>query len=279
MAFMRRVEAIVGPKSGDGVTIDALKISFRIEKSDEPEPDASVIRLYNLSPETSVNVSAAGCHIQLRAGYEDESIRAIFFGTVLKGIRYKDGSDFITELQAHDGRAELAGARVSGSFAKNGEAAAVAQAFLDAIDLPSKGLDRIPEGAEYPSGFCFIGTAGDGLKKVLNRFDLSYTVKNEMLYIIKDGEAVERAGLKLTPETGLLTTPQPVSDKTAEGDLSAEPANRQRFSTMLFPELVPGAACKIETPSFTGEVVIKKAVYEGDNRDGNFKIEIEAEAL
>jgi hypothetical protein len=48
---------------------------------------------------------------------------------------------------------------------------------------------------------------------------------------------------------------------------------------MLFPELIPGAACKIESPSLDGEVAIKKAVFTGDNRDGDFKIEIEAEAL
>jgi hypothetical protein len=39
-----------------------------------------------------------------------------------------------------------------------------------------------------------------------------------MIYILKEGEASESTGLSLTPEKGLLTSPQPVSDKTEETD-------------------------------------------------------------
>jgi len=55
--------------------------------------------------------------------------------------------------------------------------------------------------------------------------------------------------------------------------------NGWKFSTMLFPELLPGAACKVEASTFTGDLVIHKAIYEGDNWEGSFKIDIEAEAI
>jgi hypothetical protein len=48
---------------------------------------------------------------------------------------------------------------------------------------------------------------------------------------------------------------------------------------MLFPQLIPGAACSVEASTFKGEVVIKKAHYTGSNWDGDFKIDIEAEAV
>jgi hypothetical protein len=59
----------------------------------------------------------------------------------------------------------------------------------------------------------------------------------------------------------------------------AEAANLWAFDAMLFPELIPGAACKVESSTLNGEVVIRKAVYSGDNWDGDYKIELEAEAL
>jgi len=281
MAFMRHVDVIVGLGSGggEGIRIEGFKIGFSIEKSDSPDLNTSTIKVYNLSPETSSQISVANNHIQLRAGYRDESIRAIFFGTVLCGRRYRSGNDFVTELQVQDGRAAVMEGHVSVSFAKDVDASTVVQAFLDAISLPFRGLENIPDGERYPYGFAHIGMASDGLRNVLNRFGLTYTIQNEMLFILKPGQKAERTGLRLTPETGLLTIPQPLSDKTGVAHFPVEAPNAWQFSTLLFPELVPGAACKLESSSFTGEVVIYKTIYEGDNWDGNFKIDIEAEAL
>jgi hypothetical protein len=278
MAFMRKVEVVVGPKGGEGFKIDGLKIAFTIEKTDSPDPNKSKIQIYNLSPDTSAKVTVAGNHITLKAGYEDETVAAIFFGDVLKGRRYRDGNDYCTELEVFDSRTAVFSGQVSVSFAKDTEARTVAQAYLDAIGLPFKGQENIP-GATYPHGYCFIGMAGDGLRDVLNRYGLMYTIQNEMLYIIKPGEAADKTGLKLTPKTGLLTTPQPVSDKTEDDDTATEAGNRWKFSTMLFPELLPGAACKVESSTLNGEVIIKKAVYSGDNMTGDFKIDIEGDVV
>jgi hypothetical protein len=279
MAFMRIVEVIVETNGGEGIKVEDFKIAFSIEKSDSPDLNTSTIKIYNLSNETSSQIAVANNHIQLRAGYEDESVRAIFFGTVLSGKRYRSGEDFITELQVQDGRAAVMGGHISVSFAKEVEATTVVQSFLDAIGLPFKGLENVPEEEKYTYGFAHLGMASEGLRKVLNRFDLTYTIQNEMLYILKPGEEVERTGLRLTAETGLLTIPQPVSDKTGIADINADTLNCWQFSTLLFSELIPGAACKVESSSFTGEVLIYKAIYEGDNWGGNFKINIEAEAL
>jgi len=79
--------------------------------------------------------------------------------------------------------------------------------------------------------------------------------------------------------TGLLTTPKPISDKTGEGDEEKTPENKWSFSTMMFPQIVPGATQKVESSTLNGEVKTTKAVYNGDNRDGDFKIDVEAVAL
>jgi hypothetical protein len=276
MAFMRKVEVVVGPKGGEGFKIDGLKIAFTIEKTDSPDPNKSKIQIYNLSPDTSAKATVAGNHITLKAGYEDETMAAIFFGDVLKGRRYRDGNDYCTELEVFDSRTEVFSGQVSVSYSKDTDAMTIVQAYLDAIGLPFKGQENVP-GETYPHGYCFIGMAGDGLRDVLNRYGLMYTIQNKMLYIIKPGEAADKTGLKLTPKMGLLTTPQPVSDKTEDDDTGTEASNRWKFSTMLFPELLPGAACKVESLTLNSEVIICKAVYSGDNWMGDFKIDIEGD--
>jgi hypothetical protein len=117
------------------------------------------------------------------------------------------------------------------------------------------------------------------LRDVLNKCGLRYTIQNEMVYILKEGEASESTGLRLSLETGLLTSPQPVSDKTEEADTSKDAANKWAFRTMLFPQLIPGAACKVESANITAEMKITKAKFTGDNWLSEFAIDIEAEVL
>jgi hypothetical protein len=279
MAFHRYCEVTVGPKNGKGFKIDGLKIEFSIEKSDTPENNKSTIKIYNLSKDTSSKVTVAGNHIQLRAGYKDETIGAIFFGDVLKGQRIKNGNDYVTELQVFDGRKAVMEGYVKLSYAINTEASTIAREILDAINLPYKGLGLIPPKEKYLHGYSFLGMAVDALREVLNRFGLTYTIQNEMLYIIKPGEAADNTGLKLTPKTGLLTVPQSISDKTTTDDATAEASNQWKFSTMLFPQLIPRLACSVESSTLNGEVIVKKAIYSGSNWDGDFKIDIEAEAV
>jgi hypothetical protein len=276
MAFKRVVEVIVGPKNGSGFQITDLRIEFKIEKSDTTDPNKGSVKIYNLSNETHNQIAVADNHITLRAGYEDETVATICFGDVLRGERHRDGMNRITELEIYDSRISMMSGNVSVSYAKDTSALTVAQAFLDAIGLAYKGTENIPSGEKYEHGYSYIGMATDGLKEVLNRYDLTYTVQNEMLYILKADQAAETVGLELTPKSGLLTTPQYVTDKTEEDDIKAEPLGRWKFSTMLFPELVPGAACVVRSSTLEGTVKIANATYLGDNWTGEFRIDIEA---
>jgi hypothetical protein len=279
MAFMRQVEATIGPKGGTGVKINGLKIAFEIEKTDKPETNSAKISIYNLGKDTHDKICVAGNHCALKAGYMDETVTAIVFGDVVKGTRKKSGTDYITEIEIKDGRVAVMAGQVSISYEKDTDALTIVQDLIDAIGLPSKGTELVPSDAKYPGAFSDIGQAADILRKVLNKYDLRYTVQNEMIYILKDGEASESTGLRLTPETGLLTVPQPVSDKTEETDTAKEAANRWAFRAMLFPQLIPGAACKVESSAITAEMKITKSKFTGDNWLSDFAVDIEAEVL
>jgi hypothetical protein len=279
VAFIRQVEVVIGPKGGEGVKINGLKIAFEIEKTDKPETNTAKISIYNLSKETHDKICVAENHCTLKAGYADETITAILFGDVVKGFRKKSGTDYVTEIEVKDGRVAVMAGQVSLSYAKDTDALTIVQDLIDAIGLPSKGTELIPSDAKYPGAFSDIGQAADILRKVLNKYDLRYTIQNEMIYILKDGEPSESTGLRLTTETGLLTIPQPISDKTEETDTTQEAANKWSFRTMLFPQLIPGVACKVESSTITTEMKITKAKFTGDNWLADFAIDIEAEVL
>jgi hypothetical protein len=273
------VEVVVGPKKGTGFSIRDLRIEFKIEKTDSRDPNKGTVKIYNLSNETHEKVILADNHITIKAGYRDETVASICFGDVLRGYRETDGMNRITILEIYDARIAMMGGHVSISYAKGTAASTIAQAFLDALGLAYKGLENIPAGEKYEEAFVYMGMATDGLKEVLDRYGLSFTVQNEMVYIMAPGQPAETVGLELTPKTGLLTTPQAVSDKTEESNIVAEPTGKWKFSTMLFPELVPGAACVVHSSTLDGTVKTTKATYEGGNWTGEFKIDLEAVEL
>ena len=278
MAFQRYVGLSVTTKDGGSVKVDDLRIDFDIERTDTREANRAVVRVYNLTNETSSQITEADGHILLRAGYKDEATGTIFTGDILRGTRTYEGNDYITTIEAYDGRSAVMGGFVSLSYAPGTDALTVAQDLLAATGLAHKGSDLIPSG-QYAHGWCFIGMAADGLREVLARFGLSYTVQDETLCIFEPGKESEDTGLTLEEGGDLLTLPQPVSDKTAEGDISSEAANRWAFGAKINPQLVPGAAVRIDSPTFRGEVVIREARLSGSNMDGDFREDIEADAL
>jgi hypothetical protein len=83
MGYMRSIEVIVEPKNGDTVIIEELRITFYIERSDSALPNISIIRIWNLTEDTSSKVTSADNRIRLRAVYKDETVGTLFFGTVI----------------------------------------------------------------------------------------------------------------------------------------------------------------------------------------------------
>jgi hypothetical protein len=279
MAFLRHVEVIVGPKGGTGITVTDLCIEFHVVKDNSPETNTAVIKLYNLSKEHATMVISAGNHLELKAGYEDETLATIFFGDVVTGKRYKNGTDWITELEAHDSRTALFSGMSSVSFAENTPASVIAQAFIDTIGLPVRGQDKIPT-VLYTHGYSFIGFAKDGLNEVLARFGLRYTVQDEQLLILDSGNTVEKtAALALDAESGLLTIPQPITDAKETNDTTAEVPSGWTFTALLFPELLPGSVCSVSSATLNGDVVISTVTFTGNTMSGDFKAEVEAQVI
>ncbi len=278
MAFQRNCELNVSTKGGDTVKISDLRIDFDIERGYAPEENRALIRIYNLTKETSAAITEADGHALLRAGYKDESTGAIFSGDILRGWREWVGNDYVTVIEAYDGRTSVMGGQVSLSYAPGTDALTVAQALLGAVGLPYKGTDLIP-GGQYAHGYCYIGMGTDGLEELLARYGLIYTVQDETLYIMQPGAAAEDTGLTLKEGGALLSLPQPVSDKTDTDDIGADAPNRWAFGAKLNPQLVPGASVSVEASTFKGGLVIKTARSTGSNMDGDFRVDIEAESV
>lgn len=270
MAFQRFVELNVTTKDGESIKINDLRIDFDIERTDSAQNNRAVIRVFNLTKETSAKISETGGRVLLRAGYKDEAVGTIFTGDIERGGRERVENDYITTIEVYDGKTAVMGGFVSLSYAVDTSALTVVQALLKAIHLAYKGTDLVPDGAKYEHGFCFIGQATEGLSIVLARYALHYTIQDETLYIFQDGKEAEKS--ELTAEEGgdLLTLPQILNDGKA---------NWYAFSMKLNAQIFPCALMSITSSTFKGDVIIRSMQCIGSNMDGDFRADIEAEAV
>ena len=278
MAFLRVIEVISGPRGGQGTKITDLKITFDIIKTSSKTPNKAQITIYNLSKQTAKLMTTHGNHLTLRTGYQDETVAAIFFGDIDRGVTYMKGTERITEIEAYEGQSKTSSHQVSLSFAENTPLSVVLQAATDPLGFPVKGLELIPTGAMYQEkGFSFIGMAVDAVKEILARVGLTYTIQNEQLMIMVPGGVAETSGLLLTAESGLITVPSPIDEK-ANPPTASTPV-RWKFISLLFPELNPGAAFTVKSNTANGVLRVDTAHFSGDNWTDKFQVEVEARAI
>lgn len=276
MAFNRQVELLVGTKNNEGLKITQLKIDFEVKKTTASgtKTNNAKIKVYNCNEGTAKALCTAGNHCILKAGYEDEVVTTILLGDIVKGEKKKDGVNTVIELEVADGRNQVMQGNISVSYGKDTDVATVVQAFTDVLGFPVKGTENIPSGEKYAHGYSFIGMATDGLKQVLNKVALTYTIQNEMLYIKGPDQSIDNLGLRLTKDTGLLTLPTHISDKTDSSTIDQTTSNKWKFNTMLFPQLMPGAVCKVESSTLNANIMIEEATFKGTNFDGDFIVEV-----
>lgn len=276
MAFGRKIELMVGGKNSESLVLSELRISFECNKTNATGDNLNTakIKIYNASENTIQQLSQQNNHIILKAGYADELVATLFMGDIVKAERINESPNIIVQIEATESREKFMQTRCSISYQENTSLVTVAQAFIDLLGLPVNGLEKIGNDV-YEHGYSFIGMASAGLQEVLNKANLSYTIQNEMLYIISPDTPTENIGLLLTETSGIISLPTQVMDKQDNSDSADKnTSNRWKFTAMLFPQLVPGAACSIQTKSLTGNMIIEEANFKGDNFDGDFNVEV-----
>lgn len=274
MAFGRVVQVLIGPPGEKGMLISALTIQFNVEKDTAQTTNTGKINIYNLSRESIARVAKAGYHIILIAGYEDETAGELFYGDIKHASPRQDGNDIVLEVEAYDGQTTLERTTSSVSYKAGVNARTIAADLIQAFRyVAASGIDLVPLDITYPKGYVFSGKTKDALTEVLNKCGLKWMVQNEKIVIYATGQATGDTGLRLTASTGLLSSPEPMEDKTGDPTTESAPL-KWKVTTLLFPQLIPGARVQIESRSLNGIFIIEKSTFSGDNRDGDFKADL-----
>lgn len=252
--------------------ITDLRVQFKVEKNLRKEPNTAEVKITNLSPRSRVNFQQLGVAFVLQAGYET-TLSTVFVGDVRIANSAQEGPDWITTLQAGDGERAYAHPRVNDSFRAGTDKIAVVKKIAGAFGLDVGNLDKQISkylgGQRHETGYVARGRASSELDRALRAAGLDYSIQDGKLQVLKPGEATTELAVEVTPESGLIGSPQMCSP-TKKGKKATI-----KFRSLLQPSVKPGGRVVVGSAAYRGTVLVEQVTHAGDTRGQDWYSDVE----
>jgi hypothetical protein len=265
--WRRKSELTVGT-----TRITGLRISFRCKSDLQAEPNTAEVRVWNLSPETRSKMQERPIAMLLMAGYE-EGMGQVFLGEVRDVSHRKESADLITTILSGDGDGALR-SRINLSLAAGARVGDALEAIANKLGVGTGGaLDKLRKGdirgglKEFVNGTVLSGSGWKELDRLIKSTGLEASIQGGQLQVLERGKATQDDAVLLTPQTGLIGSPEAGQD----GEV--------RLRSLLQPGIYPGRKIKIESFGVKGLFRAQSVEHAGDTHGSDWYTEIEARPL
>lgn len=286
--FKRKIQVIIG-KQGSGLLVEDLRINFEITKTLEAEPNCAIIKIFNLNPDNESKIKNEFDEVIVNAGYEAD-MRLVFLGNIKHVYRYRDKSDFITEIEAGDGDKDFRNSVMNETLAAGTTDAQIVDKAVKSFGTTKKGQVQLST-ARRIRGKVITGNTRDVLKNLSNESNTNWSIQDGQLQIVKVGSVLADEAIVVNSETGMLSSPE-VNDKGISAKCLLNPqikvngrikldnntikAKREKNKT-LATDAEKKAAKKVDPVRLDpdGFYKVVKLIHVGDNRGQDWYTEIE----
>lgn len=233
------------PDSGNIVEIaNPFSCNFNIMRSINGSANTATFTIYNLAPDTRKLIykdpfSIERRAIQFFAGYDDKENNLtpmLFSGFVKAASSVREGSEFITTIEAYDGGLAMTEGMSQTTFAAGSSVKEILTSVMES--LPNIGSVTIGAGYDDVTkrGQTVFGNPAEYLRMASrNRF----FIDNNNAYVLADDEILPGDIGKIDATTGLIGTPRKNST-IVEVELIFEPrvtlCQELELESVTFPE-------------------------------------------
>lgn len=264
-----RVARVIVGKKGSGLEIVDLRIGFEVEKTAESKPNKAIIKIYNLSPKHEGRVKNEFEDVFLSAGYQGAE-RQLFAGNITNVYRYREGNNFVTEIEAGDGDADYITGSINKSFAAGVSKSEIVSAIADEfVGGTSLGYNKLPTGGSL-RGVVVSGASRDVLDNISRETGVTWSIQDGKLIMVPVDELLPGQAVLLTSQTGLKAPPE-ISDKGVEVVSLLNPLLRVHGAIKLDNNTIK---VKRQKPEFDGQSnrKVKNTEPVRRSQDGIYKI-------
>ncbi len=271
LQFGRRARLTLGETQVEG-----LRISFKIDRTDEPTPDTAEISVWNLAETTREGLtSSRSLPVTLEAGYG--TLQLLFLGDIMENgvTTARKGPDWITTLRTGDGLSCHRTNRVTHNIPKgmpiNQAVVGLLQKMsgvdvTNAIAQVNAGLPGLVSARPSYNGTVLQGSALQELNKFVRAFGYRVIVVHGKVEFHQiTGTYSDGTVPSLSPTSGLLGAPVATQDGFIQ------------FRCFLRPEIAPKRQVQViwsQVPLGLF-IVARKITHTGDTRSAEWYTEVE----
>lgn len=263
----------IATRSPTGGVQPTLKLTFRVERSLQRDPNKAEISIWNLRQQSRVRLQEKNIPTTLEAGYFGDTAQ-IFGGVLEFGSSIRQGADWVTTIQSADGGDKIASQRINVSFKGATGIGTVLQRLAGELGL---GLGNVAEKAsqgslrgdvtEYLNGIVFSGNTYDQLEKVAKQMGLGISIQDGQIQLLGPTETLKPRAVLLAPTTGMIGTPEPGEDGSI------------KVRSLLQPNLIPGRLFEVRSAQVRGFYRVDRVVFTGDTWGDAWYSDLEGKPL
>lgn len=261
-----------------GIAIEDLRVSFKVRKTSKKEPNTAEIQVYNLSEDTRASLQKKHIAVILEAGYAG-ALAQLYSGDSRYIDQVMEGPDWVTKIQCGTGERAFQYRRVNMSFSQGTRVVDVIARVAEALGFPVRGLENLESLTErFLTGYVSAGKVANELDHLLKSRGFEWSIQDGQLQILPVGGATADSAILLTPETGLIGSPEhgnpekkiPANqiDPSAGGfNLNATKVTGPavlKVKSLIQPGFRPGRIVEVRARGIQGQFRIQTVEHSGD---------------
>ncbi len=261
--YGRRIDVVVGD-----LRVDELRCAFQVKKPGGSKPNTAELRISNLAPATRAQMNVKGAPLIIQAGYLG-TVGTIFSGQVRTVDHIRKGPDWETTVKSGDGEQSYAFASVSESFRAGTPARVVVAKLIESLGLdPGRSQQVLADlSAAYVHGYTATGRSADLLDEILDGLGYEWSIQDGRVQVLKQGESTLEELVHLSPESGLLDSPEHgAGDEQAAG--LVKKFSVVKLKALIQPRVKPGCRISLESEGLTGVLRVLAVEHAGDTAGG-----------
>ena len=271
--FNRKCSVSIGPNGGTGTKVDQqFRVVFKVNKTIHADANTVNVQIYNLSEETRAALLRDNQVVMIEAGYESGT-EVLTIAEVTRSVVVHLPPDIILDVEAADGAKTVRDRKINISFKKGRTVRSVLDAIATELALPIKVTGAQPTGS-YAKGVSFSGTVASALDRVCLKGGVIWSIQDGALQISHRTKASNARGVLLTPDTGLIGSPERIDDieETQSGERKRL---GWRVKSLLNPQIRPGDRLQIKSAEVDGAFRAENVNHFGDTEGGDWYTEAE----
>jgi hypothetical protein len=201
---------VITGAGGNGLLVEDLRVTFEITKTILRSPNTADVKIYNLHPDNEAKIKGEFDEVLVNAGYKNAA-QLLFRGNIRHTFRYRDGNDWITQIDAADGDRDFLHARMVVSLAGGSTTQDLIDHVVSSFETTKLGHFVVP-AAKRIRGAVYAGPTREVLDRLAATLGANWSIHNGALDIVSADSTLPTQAIVVNADTGMLGAPE-IDDK------------------------------------------------------------------